>query len=108
MPASMISAPTGGRPNVIGRSIAIVASGPMPGSTPISVPTSVPMRHSIRLVGVAATEKPCARLTNRSMVRSSEPRPELQREVQSPGEEQRAEQGQHRGPDDRLTPADLL
>ena len=58
MPASMISAPTGGSPNVIGSSIAIVASGPMPGSTPISVPTSVPIRHRPRLVGVIATEKP--------------------------------------------------
>ena len=45
MPASMISAPTGGRPKVIGNSIAMVASGPMPGNTPTSVPTSVPIRH---------------------------------------------------------------
>ena len=42
----MISAPTGGRPKVIGSSIAMVASGPMPGSTPISVPTRAPIRHS--------------------------------------------------------------
>ena len=38
MPASMMSADVGGTLNVIGSSIAIVASGPMPGSTPISVP----------------------------------------------------------------------
>ena len=40
MPASMIRAPTGGSPNVIGSSMAMVASGPMPGNTPIKVPTS--------------------------------------------------------------------
>ena len=47
----MISAPTGGRPKVIGSSIAMVASGPMPGSTPISVPTSAPIRHRQMLIG---------------------------------------------------------
>ena len=31
MPASMMSAETGGRLNVIGSSMAMVASGPMPG-----------------------------------------------------------------------------
>ncbi len=45
MPASMISAPTGGRPKVIGSSIATVAMVPMPGSTPTSVPTSAPIRQ---------------------------------------------------------------
>ena len=43
MPASMISAPTGATLKVIGSSIAMVASGPMPGSTPISVPTETPI-----------------------------------------------------------------
>ena len=57
MPASMISAPTGGRPKVIGSSIAIVASGPMPGSTPISVPTSAPIRHRKMFIGVTATRE---------------------------------------------------
>jgi hypothetical protein len=38
MPASMISAPTGGKPNVIGNSIAMVATVPMPGRTPTKVP----------------------------------------------------------------------
>jgi hypothetical protein len=75
----MISAPTGGRPNVIGSSIAMVASGPMPGSTPISVPTRAPTRHrkmfigngidtpaprngSFRSTNANTTPKPCARL----------------------------------------------
>jgi hypothetical protein len=42
MPASMISAAVGGRWKVIGSSMAMVATGPMPGSTPISVPTMQP------------------------------------------------------------------
>ena len=66
MPASMISAPTGGRPKVIGSSMAMVASEPMPGSTPISVPTSAPIRQSTMLVGVTATPMPSQRLAMRS------------------------------------------
>ena len=45
MPASMISADTGGSAYVVGSSIASVATGPMPGSTPISVPISTPMKQ---------------------------------------------------------------
>ena len=41
----MISAPTGGNPKVIGSSIAMVASGPRPGRTPTSVPTSAPIER---------------------------------------------------------------
>src|ERR1700744_3492663 len=68
MPASMISAPTGGRPNVIGSSIAMVASGPTPGNTPIRVPTSAPIRHMNRFIGVSETLKPRARLCKRSIM----------------------------------------
>ena len=42
MPASMISEAVGGRWKVIGSSMAMVATGPMPGSTPISVPSMQP------------------------------------------------------------------
>src|SRR6478672_3413777 len=112
MPASMISAPTGGSPNVIGSSIAMVASGPMPGSTPISVPTSAPIRHSPRLIGVTATEKPCPRLPTSSkrisMSVSSEPWPQLKRQIEPVREEERAERGEHRAPRERLDPAHLL
>src|SRR5213075_2476853 len=108
MLASMISAPTGGRPKVIGSSIAMVASGPMPGSTPIKVPTSAPIRHSPRLVGVTATPKPNQRFEMMSMLRSLEPRPKLQRQVQPIGEQERAERGEHRAPDQRLDPADFF
>jgi hypothetical protein len=44
MPASMISAATGGSVYVIGSSIAMVVDGPRPGSTPISVPSRQPMK----------------------------------------------------------------
>src|ERR1700747_270343 len=71
MPASMISAPTGGRPKVIGKSMATVAMVPMPGNTPTSVPTSAPIRQSIRLTGLTATEKPRMRLWNRSAIAPS-------------------------------------
>src|SRR5881394_2847563 len=108
MPASMISAPTGGRPKVIGNSMAIVAKGPMPGSTPIRVPTSAPIRQSPRLVGVTATPKPNQRFAKMSMMRPSEPRPELQRQVQPIGEQERAERGEHRAPDQRLDPPDFF
>jgi hypothetical protein len=44
----MISAPSGGREKVSGSSMAMVAMGPMPGSTPISVPITPPIRHMAR------------------------------------------------------------
>src|ERR1700754_4526481 len=67
MPASMISAATGFRLNVIGSSIAMVATGPTPGSTPISVPSMTPIRQYSRLMGETATEKPRIRLLMISM-----------------------------------------
>jgi len=45
MPASMINADTGGSTNVVGSSIAIVAVGPTPGSTPTKVPRNTPARQ---------------------------------------------------------------
>ena len=45
MPASMIRAEIGGSVNVIGSSMAMVAVGPSPGSTPISVPRKTPSRQ---------------------------------------------------------------
>ena len=54
----MISAPTGCRPNVIGNSMAMVASGPTPGSTPTSVPTNAPIRQSTMLIGTGIENAP--------------------------------------------------
>src|SRR5947209_5162896 len=62
MPASMMSAATGFRLKVIGSSMAIVATGPMPGSTPISVPRITPMKQYITFSGWTATTKPIQRL----------------------------------------------
>src|ERR1051325_4401614 len=62
MPASMMSAPTGLRLNVIGRSMAIVATGTMPGERASGVRSSQPSRAKSRLIGVAATLKPMTRL----------------------------------------------
>jgi len=41
----MMSAATGGRVKVSGNSIPIATSGPIPGSTPISVPSATPMKQ---------------------------------------------------------------
>src|SRR3978361_88280 len=107
MPASMISAPTGGRPKVIGSSIATVAIVPIPGSTPTSVPTRAPIRHSNRLIGVSATPKPRKRLEKSSAIAPSlnqETREELQRQPQRIGEKQTATDRQADADDDGLLP----
>jgi hypothetical protein len=41
----LVEAATGGRPKVIGSSIAMVATGPRPGSTPTAVPSRTPMKQ---------------------------------------------------------------
>ena len=43
---------------VAGSSKDIVATGPSPGSTPISVPTNTPTKHARRFAGCRATAKP--------------------------------------------------
>src|SRR5262245_9327368 len=67
MPDSMIRPPTGSSLKVSGSSMAMVAIGPMPGSTPISVPAIAPMKANNRLAGVKATPKPMARLSTNSI-----------------------------------------
>src|SRR5258705_10915649 len=108
MPASMISAPTGGRPKVIGSSMATVAMVPMPGSTPTSVPTKAPIRHSSRLIGVKATPKPRARLEKSSAITPSldeKTREELQWQPQRIGEKQTAADRQTNPDDDGFRPS---
>src|SRR4030081_2470357 len=103
MPASKIRAPNGGRPKVIGSSIATVAMVPMPGSTPTSVPTSAPTRHSRRLIGVKARTTPRTSLEKSSAITPSlnqEPREELQRQPKRIGEEQAATDSQADADDD--------
>src|ERR1700722_13200295 len=67
MPDSMISDATGVILNVSGSSMAMVVNGPMPGSTPTSVPKVAPSRQYRKLSGVSATPKPVARWAKRSM-----------------------------------------
>src|SRR3569832_1054036 len=108
MPASMISAPTGASEKVIGRSIATVATVPMPGSTPTSVPTSAPSRQKPILAGCAATEKPSARFWNRSNMRPAsgqEGRPQRERQFENPGEQHDAEQRHDRRRNQAFEPA---
>src|SRR5262245_40859181 len=106
MPASMINAPTGGRPKVIGSSIATVAMVPMPGSTPTSVPTSAPIRHISKLIGENATPKPWARLAKRSIAPSldQKTREHRHRESQNVRKQDRAAERQAGADDDRLDP----
>src|SRR5690349_11132552 len=107
MPASMISAPTGGRPKVIGSSMATVAIVPMPGSTPTSVPTSAPIRQSSRFIGEKATPKPSERFVMISVMTHSpqhEARLELEGQPQDVREENAAERGDGDADNQRLPP----
>src|SRR5215472_1191699 len=98
MPASMISAPTGGSPKVTGSSMVMVAMGPMPGSTPIRVPTRHPRKQSPRLCSVKATENPSSRLERSALTAgASQDHPpgnhqDGDRQVQERAEQQRAPQ----------------
>ncbi len=49
---------------VSGSSMAMVAIGPTPGSTPISVPTRQPRKQSARFVGDSAVAKPSAEIAD--------------------------------------------
>src|SRR4029079_9707615 len=74
MPASMISDAVGGRWKVIGSNMAMVATGPIPGSTPISVPTMQPKNAHSRFWKVMAVFRPIARLCSRSISATPEDR----------------------------------
>jgi len=58
MPAIMMMDAVGDIAKVTGRSNDIVATGPIPGSTPMSVPTKTPMKHATRLEGCKADGEP--------------------------------------------------
>src|SRR5436309_12313941 len=95
MPASMISAGAGLSPNVKGNSIATVATGPMPGNTPTSVPRKQPMKQQRTFCQLSATPRPNARLESVS-IPGSRIRPERQRQAQQPDED-RDREGDHHG-----------
>src|SRR5664279_3538829 len=62
MPASMITACVALSPKVTGNRIEMPDKGPMPGSTPTSVPTTQPRNAYQRLSSWKAMPNPCARL----------------------------------------------
>src|ERR1051325_11073983 len=67
MPAIMMMPASGVPDSVIGNSSDIAEIGPMPGSTPTSVPMNTPMKQYSRLTGNSAMEKPCMTLTRVSI-----------------------------------------
>ena len=70
MPASMMIPASGGRKKVIGSRTAMVAVGPIPGSTPISVPSNAPSRQNPRLAGVIASLNPSIKRSTKFMTPS--------------------------------------
>src|SRR6185503_9197903 len=72
MPAIMMSAEVGFIPNVTGISNAMLADGPMPGSTPTMVPRKTPRNVYQRLIGCRQTAKPLMMCCRVSTARSSE------------------------------------
>src|SRR4051812_16151869 len=104
MPASMMSDDTGESWKVIGSSMAMVAVAPMPGSTPIRVPSSTPIRQKSRFSGVAAVAKPRARLSKSSIVALLEPCPRtepLERQAKRIAEDRDREDGDRQRQDQR-------
>src|SRR4051794_28761738 len=87
MPASMIMAPVGSSLKVSGRSMAMVAGGPRPGSTPMIVPSTTPITQKSRLIGVRATWNPCSRPCKTSMAFLGEEPAHGQGDVERPREE---------------------
>src|SRR3954463_5987353 len=111
MPASMISAPVGSTLKVSGNSIAMVAMGPTPGNTPISVPTRQPRKQSARLSGDSAVAKPSARLPTKSNIFASiaeQPRRQWNGEPERKLEQPDAENRHGEAEQERLPPPHLV
>src|SRR5262249_1922144 len=87
---------TGSSLKVSGSSIATVATGPMPGSTPISVPTRQPTSAKPRLAQGPATPKPRVMLSRKS---TSPLRPDGHRQGEAPAATRDAQERQHDGGD---------
>src|SRR5659263_577143 len=82
--------------------MAMVATGPMPGSTPIIVPNNTPMVAYSKLMGVKATPKPSDKFAIRSMVSSlagDKSRPGLKLQLQQHDEANVTRDRQYRGQD---------
>src|SRR5918998_5013992 len=103
MPASMISAVTGSKLNVIGSSNAIVAVGPMPGRTPTSVPSKTPRKQKKRFSGANAVVMPRPRSATGVIGRlyRNPVAEDRQRQLECPHEDDDRRQGQAEGDHDR-------
>src|SRR5688572_6335564 len=108
MPASMMSAATGGTLKVSGSSIAMVASGPMPGSTPMRVPSSTPMKQNQRFCSVSATLKPKMRLLNSSMSVFPDPLDHRIGQPEAPDEDGKRHDGEADGEQQYFQPVEFL
>src|SRR5262245_47796262 len=99
MPDSMMMAPMGLRLNVSGSSIAIAATEPMPGSTPISVPNRTPMKPQSRWIGETAVATPSATLGKRTLRDSISvvPPEESQRQLDAVDKDREREHHHHHG-----------
>src|SRR5687768_11821536 len=91
MPASMTIALVGSTPKVSGRSSAMPADVPMPGSAPTIWPRTTPIRTKRRFVGDRAVAKPSARRLRDSIIGfpaeiSEAERPRGQIDLQPPEE----------------------
>src|SRR5262249_33770871 len=104
MPASMISEVSGARPYVAGSSMAMVATGPIPGRTPISVPSRHPTRQKNRFCRLAAAVKPVTRMPIMAISAGSEYRDRL---AQTVDEDEDAEDRKADAERDRLFPFHL-
>src|SRR5262245_58274329 len=108
MPASMMSAPSGGAPYVTGSSMAMVATGPIPGSTPMAVPSSTPIRQKPRLMGVRAAPKPVTRWARRSISTRPDRDPDRDRLAQQIHEQRDGEAAHGQRQRNHFVPAQAL
>ncbi len=73
----MIMAETGLIPNVTGKSRDIVPAGPIPGSTPTSVPMKTPVKQYNRLTAEKATFNPNEKFSKKPVTRSLSQNPSI-------------------------------
>src|SRR3712207_2700192 len=84
----------------------MVAVGPIPGNTPISVPRSAPSRQKPRLVGVSASLNPSMSRSRNSTIRSSEG-PDGHLDAKTDDEDEGSEGRQSGCEQEHLTPPGL-
>src|SRR5690606_15373093 len=94
----------------MGRSMAMVGTGPIPGRTPISVPSRQPRRQYARFSSVRATENPRAKCSSNSINGSylDKARPEGEHQAQALDEGEPYEDDQADGVDEGDFPAEFM